>query len=240
MASPLVGMAAINAIVFGIQGNMMRLLQPNGGSPKISNSAISGAVAGSLQTFICAPMELIKLRMQMQTEPVHFLHHERSHPGIVYSDPLDCIRKIKQKDGWLGLNRGYWITLWREVPAFACYFATYDTMCTWRLRFTEGMKLDDLSVPFLLVAGGLSGMLTWLVSYPCDVIKSRLQVDGMYGECRYNGISDCFKKSYLESGRDFRVFFKGLNSTLIRAFPVNAATFVTVTFMLRYMRRDEE
>lgn len=237
MASPLIGMAAINAIVFGIQGNVMRRLQPNSVLHKLNCSAFSGAFAGAVQTFICSPMELIKLRMQMQKEPVHFLHHERSYPGIVYSDPLDCIRKIKQQEGWLGLNRGYWITLYREVPAFALYFATYDALCEWRIYQTAGMKLDDLSVPFLCFAGGMSGISAWMLTYPVDVVKSRLQVDGMYGDYRYSGIADCFKKSYREVG-GVKVFFKGLNSTLIRAFPVNAATFVTVTVMMRYMRRE--
>ena len=36
--------------------------------------------------------------------------------------------------------------------------------------------------------------------------------------------------------RGLRVFVKGLNSTVIRAFPVNGVTFMTYSLILRYWR----
>ncbi len=78
-------------------------------------------------------------------------------------------------------------------------------------------------------------MIAWVVSYPVDVVKSRIQVDGMFGERKYSSAWDCVVKSYKEP-EGFRIFFKGLNSTLIRGFAVNAATFPTVSLILRYWR----
>lgn len=70
-----------------------------------------------------------------------------------------------------------------------------------------------------------------------DVVKSRLQADGLRGAPRYHGIVDCMRQSYQAEG--WRVFTRGLASTLLRAFPVNAATFATVTVVLTYTRGAE-
>jgi len=77
------------------------------------------------------------------------------------------------------------------------------------------------------------------VTYPIDVVKSRIQVDGMMGETKYCGMIDCFQKCYHED-RDIRVFFRGFNSTMLRAFPVNAATLTTVALVLRQWRLKKQ
>ena len=87
-----------------------------------------------------------------------------------------------------------------------------------------------------LFAGGLAGILTWLVNYPIDVIKSRIQADGTQGVNRYHGFIDCGKQIFKSEG--IRGFKKGLGVTLVRAFPVNAVTFATVMVLLNYMRRN--
>lgn len=62
VTSPLLGVAGINAIVFGIYGNVQkRMIDPN----SIQSHAIAGAVAGLFQSFICSPIELAKSRLQV-------------------------------------------------------------------------------------------------------------------------------------------------------------------------------
>jgi solute carrier family 25 carnitine/acylcarnitine transporter 20/29 len=75
----------------------------------------------------------------------------------------------------------------------------------------------------LFVSGGIAGVLGWLVTYPLDVIKSRIQTDS-FRKPQYSGILDCIKKSHNQHG--WRIFFKGLVTTLSRAFVVNGTTFV--------------
>ena len=231
MTAPLLSMAFVNAIVFGIQGNLLKVFEPN-----IMNSFLAGMVSGAAQSFICCPAELIKLRMQMQRDPTKFFSFHATSPQMIYKDPLDAVRKIYHKGGpFRGLYKGFVITLWREVPGFGFYFASYDLMCQY-LSDSPGAVLtyDDLSPLTLCATGGLSGIFGWFVSYPFDVVKSRLQVDGMFGPEKYSGIMDCCRQSYRKSG--YRVFFRGLNSTLLRAFAVNAATFPTVALVLRHFR----
>ncbi|XP_032804030.1 mitochondrial basic amino acids transporter [Petromyzon marinus] len=225
IGSPMMGLTFINAIVFGVQGNAMRRLGQD--SPR--NQFLAGSAAGVIQCVIACPMELAKTRMQLQGTG----EKGTKKSSRLYKSTLDCLRKIYQREGVRGINRGMVCTLLRETPAFGFYFLTYDV-----LTRHLGCEPDDPSlIPKLLFAGGMSGIASWLSTYPFDVVKSRLQADGVGGESRYAGITDCFRQSYRQEG--WRMFTRGLVSTLLRAFPVNAATFATVTLFLSYMRAGE-
>ncbi|XP_012387084.1 mitochondrial basic amino acids transporter isoform X1 [Orcinus orca] len=219
LGSPLLGLTFINALVFGVQGNTLRAL----GRDSPLNQFLAGAAAGAIQCVICCPMELAKTRLQLQ----------EAGPARTYRGPLDCLAQVYRREGLRGVNRGMVSTLLRETPSFGVYFLTYDTL-TRALGCEPG---DRLLVPKLLLAGGTSGIASWLSTYPLDVVKSRLQADGLRGAPRYRGILDCVRQSYRAEG--WRVFTRGLASTLLRAFPVNAATFATVTVVLSYARGEE-
>ena len=239
-------MAVINAIVFGVHSSCMRLMQEKEQSQSLSKnllkSCLAGSAAGMVQTVICCPTELIKLRMQVQgigqekQRPVRSLFGSSSSPSSSssYHGPWETTKMIYRQEGYKGLNRGMVVTLWREVPAFGANFVTYDGLC-WLSAAGLGKPVDQLGPVSLCIAGGFSGIMAWVISYPFDVVKSRIQVDGVLGEKQYKGMNDCFRKSYRTEGP--RVFVKGLNSTMLRAFPVNAAIFCTVTLMLRYWQR---
>ena len=226
ITSPLYGLAAINAIVFGVQGNIQRRMS-NPGS--LSSHFIAGSLAGVAQCVICSPMELAKTRMQVQGQGESLQKYR--HTKHSYSGPVDCLVKIYKAEGVPGVFRGMGLTVARETPSFGVYFVTYEYLCR-QFRFANGERVGVLG---LLVAGGMAGMASWISTYPVDVIKSRVQAD-MKNE--YKGFWDCCIKSYHSEG--VRFFGKGLCSTLLRAFPVNAATFGAVELVLRLAKDTEE
>ena len=57
---------------------------------------------------------------------------------------------------------------------------------------------------------------------PCDVIKTRLQVEARKGETRYQGLRHCAATIYREEG--FRAFFKGGPARVLRSSPQFAFT----------------
>ena len=100
------------------------------------------------------------------------------------------------------------MTCVREVPAFAFYFGTYDFLCRRAVKRKGLGHVDELSPGFICMAGGVGGMMAWLITYPVDVVKSRYQIDGMFssssggnnGVMRYTCSSawDCFQQSAKE------------------------------------------
>lgn len=210
ITSPLSGVAAVNAIVFGVYGNAQRRL---GNPDALSTHVMAGAVAGFAQAFLTSPIELVKLRAQMSNDNI---------------GAFQCLKRVHQTEGLRGLFRGLNITIVREIPGFAAYFFTYEYLT----RTTDDPSRPT-STATMLMAGGFAGVASWAVVYPVDVIKSRLQFDGMSGTPRYKNSLDCLKQSVKSEG--YRFLFRGLPLTLVRAFPVNAATFTVVQWTMRLL-----
>ncbi|KAG6453057.1 hypothetical protein O3G_MSEX007961 [Manduca sexta] len=203
VGAPLGGIAAVNAIVFGAYGNTRRAL-PNPDSLK--THAIAGAVAGALQSLACAPVELVKTRQQL-AKP------SEGMPTGAWAGA----RHILRTGGYKALFRGFGITVARDSPAFAIYFASYEAL-------TRG----DRSVTRVFAAGGVAGALSWVLLYPIDVVKSRLQGD-VAGQ--YANAWDCLVKSVRAEG--WRCMGRGVGAVTLRAFLSNGACFTAVSWAER-------
>lgn len=223
ISSPLAGLAFINAIVFGVYGNTLKALGENGDA--IRSHFIAGSMAGAAQCAICSPMELAKLRLQLQGQGVrpHHIFFWADAPNQ-YHGPLDCLKQTYRSHGLRGVFRGLPVTIFRDLPCFGVYFASYE----WMTRSMSKGGPETLTSGKLLLAGGAAGMISWLSLYPIDVVKSRYQADDKFV---YKSTWDCVIKSYRLDG--WRVFTQGMVSTLLRAFPTNAVTFFTVEWVFR-------
>lgn len=211
LSSPMAGVSVINGIVFGVYGNVQRL---SSNPDSMKSHFIAGSAAGLIQSLICSPMELAKTQLQLQNDRF----------GVTkFKGPTQCLSYIYRCDGIRGVFKGLNATALRDVPGFATYFVSYEYFM--RLKQNPGIL-------YTLFAGGMAGMCSWVLTIPIDVIKSRIQVDGMTdGRPSYNGMIDCFRKSYKMEGSAF--FTRGLTSTLLRAFPMNAVCFLVVSMTIK-------
>lgn len=208
MLSPMIGVAAINSMLFAVYGSALRLTAQDLQSPTVRDVFIAGSLSGFVNGFFSCPMELIKIRLQNQTDS----------PGKLYKGPWDCIRKIIKSDGLKGLYKGLPTTLMRETPSYGAYFASYELFC----KLIPNSDPNEPSLG-LLMAGGSAGVVGWLTTYPLDVVKTRLQSISEAQAPKYKTVSNAFRVIAREEG--YRVFFSGLGATAMRAFPTNAATF---------------
>ncbi|KAJ3211122.1 hypothetical protein HK099_008094 [Clydaea vesicula] len=199
MASPLIGVALINSLLFGVYGSAIRVFSKDEtGNP-------------SLTAIACAGMTSVKIRLQNQRDLTHI---PKGYP--VYNGPIDCIKKIYASQGIKGYFRGLNSTILRETPSYGAYFASYEFLC--RQLIPDG----NYDVPSfrLLLAGGFAGVCGWIVTYPFDVIKTRLQSVEQEIKPTYKGVFDCYKKLVAAEGS--RVLWSGLGAACVRAFPTNA------------------
>lgn len=116
--------------------------------------------------------------------------------------------------GLVGLYKGAGACLLRDGPFSAIYFPAYNHLK--RDFFGEGPN-KKLGVLQLLTAGAIAGMPAAYLTTPCDVIKTRLQVEARKGEATYTGIRDCARKIMAQEG--FRAFFKGGPARILRSSP---------------------
>ena len=151
---------------------------------------LSGGCAGACQVIVTNPLEITKIRLQMQGETARLL----AAVGKVVPPPQSVVT-IARELGFVGLYKGAAACLIRDVPFSAIYFPAY----AWsKNRFVEGRKRDNgvasASAMDLLVAGALAGVPAAFLTTPADVIKTRLQVVSREGEMTYSGITDCVAK----------------------------------------------
>ncbi|PKU86368.1 Mitochondrial arginine transporter BAC2 [Dendrobium catenatum] len=220
-----------NAMVFQVYAVLSRAcdLDKKNEPPSYKSVALGGFGTGALQSFLLSPVELVKIRLQLQT-----LNHHHHSCGKS-EGPLTIAKRILQTEGLRGIYRGFAITILRDAPAHAVYFWTYEYA---REHLHPGCrKRADESLGTMLIAGGLAGVASWVCCYPLDVVKSRLQAQspprGSRPPPRYNGIIDCFQKSVREEG--YSVLWRGLGTAITRAFVVNGAIFSAYELALRFL-----
>lgn len=230
ISSPLIGSMFINAICFGVEENVRKFYVSKDHSKLSVGSleyyklfAVSGALAGFSQSIFLTPVELVKIKMQI--------------PQAKYVNTFECVKGLLRNGGFIFLMRGYQSTLLRDMPSVATYFVSFEYLCNYfkRKKQLENNNKsvnghDNLSLGFVLLAGGISGCLSWFVTYPIDVIKTRFQA-----EYAYKSYFECYRATFKCGG--FRIFWRGLAPTLLRAFPNNAAVFATVVAFNRLINR---
>ncbi|XP_054245179.1 solute carrier family 25 member 48 [Indicator indicator] len=240
MSFPLASVAVYSSVVFGVFSNTQRLLgQLRHGDPTqppaLPDMLLASTLAGFVSVAIGTPVDLVKIRLQMQTQPrtTADTKLKPAVPGFAaYRGPVHCFRTVLQKEGLPGIYRGAGAMLLRDVPGYCLYFIPYTLLCDWSTP-EGGISPSPSSV---WLAGGAAGAISWAVATPMDVVKSRIQADGVYLN-KYRGTLDCILQSYQNEG--FKVFFRGIMVNTVRGFPVSSATFLGYELSLKAMRRGQ-
>lgn len=116
--------------------------------------------------------------------------------------------------GLIGLYKGASACLMRDIPFSAIYFPAYNHLK--RDLFGES-PTKKLGVVQMLLAGAIAGMPAAYLTTPCDVIKTRLQVEAKQGQQAYTGLRHAAKTIYAQEG--FKAFFKGGPARILRSSP---------------------
>ncbi|PKI46885.1 mitochondrial carnitine/acylcarnitine carrier-like protein [Punica granatum] len=222
MGAPLATVAAFNALLFTVRGQMEALLRSEPGvSLTVNQQVVAGAGAGVAVSFLACPTELIKCRLQAQSALA------TAGPGaavaVKYAGPMDVARHVLRSEGGMrGLFKGLVPTLSREVPGNAAMFGVYEAV---KQYMAGGRDTSGLGMGSLLVAGGIGGAAFWASVYPTDVVKSVIQVDD-YKNPKYKGSIDAFTK--ILSSEGVKGLYKGFGPAMARSVPANAACFLVV------------
>ncbi|XP_071733471.1 mitochondrial arginine transporter BAC2-like [Rutidosis leptorrhynchoides] len=225
MGAPLASVTFQNALVFQCYAAFSRALDPYIPTtipPSYETVVLGGTGAGAVQSLVITPIELVKIRLQLQNQSTE-------------KGPSTVAKNILKTEGLKGLFRGLTITVIRDAPSYGFYFWTYEYA---REKLHPGCRKNGQeSFSTMLVAGGLAGVNSWICCYPVDVVKTRLQAQTGDSSVKYNGIVDCFRKSVRNDG--VSVLFRGLGSTLFRAFVVNGAVFTAYETTLRCLFNND-
>ncbi|KAI0046466.1 mitochondrial carrier [Auriscalpium vulgare] len=219
MASPLAGIAGVNSLLFASYGVAKRVISPFP-NKSLQEIASAGALAGAANAILASPVEMFKVRMQGQ-----------------YGAITDKKLRVVVSEMWSqwgfrkGIMRGYWVTVAREIPAYAGFYTAYEFS---KRKFATKYG-ENVPAWALLASGSTGGLAYWLSSYPLDVVKSRIQLanEPPRGTPIQYIIRD-MKNIVVSEG--IPGLFRGLTPSLIRSIPAAGSTFLAYEISREYLR----
>jgi len=225
---PLMGVGACVAIQFGILETCKRFFQSLQSSSKeldLKYVMMSGSVAGFANASIAIPAEHLRIRMQIQKSD--------GVTALQYRSSMDCARQIYRAHGIQGIFKGTNITLMRESLSVGLYFLTYEAVL--RRLLKPGQERSELGAAKLMGAGALAGYAFWIVGFPLDLLKTKIQTDNLSNPT-YKSIIQCAKRTHEQGG--IAGFYRGMLPCILRAGPVNAGCFLAYETMLTYLTQN--
>ncbi|MBA0632072.1 hypothetical protein Godav_000882 [Gossypium davidsonii] len=185
---------------------------------KVSNPSlrrlISGAIAGAVSRTCVAPLETIRTHLMV---------------GSSGSSTLEVFNDIMQTDGWKGLFRGNFVNVIRVAPSKAIELFAFDTVNK-QLSPTPGEE-PKIPIPSSLVAGACAGVSSTLLTYPLELIKTRLTIE----KNMYDGILDAFLKILQKEGPG--ELYRGLAPSLIGVIPYAATNYFAYDTLRKVYRK---
>ncbi|XP_059658127.1 adenine nucleotide transporter BT1, chloroplastic/mitochondrial-like [Cornus florida] len=175
---------------------------------------ISGAIAGAVSRTTVAPLETIRTHLMVGSS------------GHSTTEVFNNIMKI---DGWKGLFRGNLINVLRVAPSKAIELFAYDTVNK-NLSPKPG-EPPRIPIPASLVAGACAGVSSTLVTYPLELVKTRLTIQRDV----YNGLLDAFIKILQEGGPG--ELYRGLTPSLIGVVPYAATNYFAYDTLRKAYRK---
>eukprot|EP01134_Creolimax_fragrantissima_P005243 CFRG5243T1 len=214
LGPPLSGVALYQAICFAsYEATKTALKQSNLINEPQSIVLMAGLASGCATTVVTTPTDLIKIQMQLD---------RGTGQAKRYPNMFSCLRHIVRRDGLRGLYRGYMVCLARDAPSTLAYFMAYEET----KYFLAKHNVNEHTATF--IAGGMAGLLSWGCIIPIDRMKTQIQATASHGSNL--SILGCAASIVREEGA--KGFFRGGGQLLLRAFPVNAVTFLVYERML--------
>ncbi|XP_065843602.1 solute carrier family 25 member 32-like [Oscarella lobularis] len=170
---------------------------------------VAAAIAGSLTLALTNPLWVVKTRMCLEYDSASRRYHSMA----------DAFLKIYRLEGFSGLYKGFLPGL-LGVSHGALQFMAYEDLQRRHRRWMEMKDTDQLVAFEYILLAALSKVFATVLTYPYQVVRSRLQDQHR----NYEGIKDVIRDTWKRER--VRGFYKGLGTNLLRVTPGTCITFV--------------
>uniref|UniRef100_A0A8C9PBL7 Solute carrier family 25 member 19 n=1 Tax=Spermophilus dauricus TaxID=99837 RepID=A0A8C9PBL7_SPEDA len=132
--------------------------------------AVAGSVSGLSTRALISPLDVIKIRFQLQIERL-----SRSDPNAKYYGILQAGRQILQEEGPAAFWKGHIPAQLLSIGYGAVQFLSFELL-TELVHRASLYDAREFSVHF--VCGGLSACAATLTVHPVDVLRTRFAAQG--------------------------------------------------------------
>ncbi|XP_040260918.1 calcium-binding mitochondrial carrier protein SCaMC-2 isoform X5 [Bufo bufo] len=163
---------------------------------------VAGGGAGAVSRTCTAPLDRLKVLMQVRDFTVHATRHNNM-------SILGGFTQMIREGGFRSLWRGNGINVIKIAPESAIKFMAYE-----QIKRLIGSDQETLGIRERLVAGSLAGVIAQSSIYPMEVLKTRM---ALRKTGQYRGMVDCGKKILVKEGMS--AFYKGYVPNMLGIIP---------------------
>ncbi|WOL06663.1 hypothetical protein Cni_G15397 [Canna indica] len=193
----------------------------------------AGAISGGITRTVTSPLDVIKIRFQVQLEPTSswaLLQRDLYAPSK-YTGMLQATKEIFREEGFSGFWRGNVPALLLYMPYTAIQFTVLHKLKT--LAAGSSNTEDHLRLsPYLsYFSGAFAGCAATIGSYPFDLLRTVL---ASQGEPK---VYSTMRSAYLDiiRTRGVQGLYAGLSPTLVEIIPYAGLQFGSYDTFKRWM-----
>ena len=222
------GAISENVVAFGVNEQLKRLfpVQKEVAAPWWQPIAFGG-ITGLFTSIILCPSDVIKCKVQVgrslrprstgtsAAAAAATGAGAKDSFGLPVLNATQMTKHVLRTQGFRGLFVGLGAQFARDVPFYASFFGTYETI----VESGKSLPYEVPLEPLYVFSGGMAGVVGWAICMPIDSAKSIIQTS-----TKPDTLLRTIQKVNATQG--WRALFTGLNAALVRAFPANAALFL--------------
>ncbi|OIW18904.1 hypothetical protein TanjilG_25347 [Lupinus angustifolius] len=180
-------------------------------SANLSVHFVGGGLAGITAASATYPLDLVRTRLAAQRSTMYYR-------GISHAFNTIC-----REEGFFGLYKGLGATLLGVGPSIAISFSVYEALRS----FWQSRRPNESTVMVSLVCGSLSGIASSTATFPLDLVRRRMQLEGAGGRARvYNtGLFKTF--GHIVQNEGLRGLYRGILPEYYKVVPGVGIVFMT-------------
>ncbi|KAL9251782.1 MITOFERRINLIKE 1, chloroplastic-like protein [Drosera capensis] len=228
ISAVVVGSALSSAVYFGtceFAKSVMGVVGDGVVVPRVLVPPLAGALGNVVSSGIMVPKELITQQMQAGAK----------------GRSWEVLLQVLEREGVMGLYKGYWATLLRNLPAGVLSYSSFEYLKAWVLARRNAKQLEPVES---VCCGALAGAISASMTTPLDVVKTRLMTQGVEktAAVMYGGVVEMVKLILKEEGSVG--FTRGMGPRVVHSACFSALGYFAfetarLTIMKEYVKRME-
>ncbi|XP_047534774.1 mitochondrial thiamine pyrophosphate carrier-like [Vanessa atalanta] len=173
----------------------------------LTQSAVAGGIAGAVTRAIAQPLDVLKIRFQLQLEPIK--------KGSKYSSIFQAVCSIIKEEGVTTLWSGHIAAQLLSVSYGTIQFSSYEKL-TQICKQTNPQFFDTHKHWVNFSNGAIAASVATVLSYPFDTVRTRLIAEEKTNKA-YRGFLNAFINIISKEGSS--ALYKGIVPTLAQIAP---------------------
>lgn len=138
--------------------------------------------------------------INLKSDNIHYNYLATGIFSGLFLAPIEYFKIRKQNNLKIKFPNGFLISIIREVPGVYIYFGIIN-------NFKSYTKIDSE-----ILTGGTAGVMAWLLTYPLDTIKTKIQSDIKFSTAikqpYFNGLSFCLYRAFIANSLGYFCYVK--------------------------------